>query len=95
MQSKREMRMAARQLTAKQQVVASLRYDRGATINDIAKWLNITRRAVLYRLRNARRRTAKWGSGNLVYPAIAPSGRRYSASQISTTIQPNLNLDQV
>jgi transposase-like protein len=88
------MEMSPRQLTAKQQVVASLRYDRGATIKDIAKWLNITRRAVLYRLRNARRRTARWGSGSLVYPAIAPSGRRYSASQISTAVRPNLNLDQ-
>jgi DNA-binding CsgD family transcriptional regulator len=94
---KREMEMSDRQLTAKQQAVATLRYDRKATIQEIAKWLNITHRAVYYRLRNIRRRTAGRAGGSLVYPAIAPSGRRYSASQISTIggPTPTLSLDQV
>jgi len=89
--------MRARQLTAKQQAVSSLRYDRGATIEQIASWLNITRRAVFYRLRNARLRAAlsqQTHAGS--YPAIARSGRLYSASQISTTAgRAYLNLDQV
>jgi len=50
-------------LTEKQQEVLWLRYGRRASIDQIATWLNITRRAVLARLRNARRRTAQAGHG--------------------------------
>jgi DNA-directed RNA polymerase specialized sigma24 family protein len=43
-------------LTARQQEVVLLRHECGASIEEIAAWLGISRRAVLYRLRNARRR---------------------------------------
>jgi hypothetical protein len=36
-----------------------MRFGRRASIDQIATWLNISRRAVLARLRNARRRTAR------------------------------------
>jgi DNA-binding CsgD family transcriptional regulator len=73
-------------LTEKQQEVLWLRYGRKASIKQIAGWLNITRRAVLSRLRNARRRTRAAG---LAFPEgeLTPAqlkARRYSASQIST-----------
>jgi hypothetical protein len=89
--------MDARELTAKQRAVATLRYDRKATIEEIAGWLHITERAVYYRLKNIRHRTAQWAGGSLVYPSIAASGRRYSASQISTAggPTPTLSLDEV
>jgi predicted DNA-binding protein YlxM (UPF0122 family) len=48
-------------LTEKQQEVLWLRYDRRASINQIARWLKISRRAVLSRLRNARMRTRQTG----------------------------------
>lgn len=88
--------MDATELTAKQRVVAMLRYDRRATIEEIAKWLGISDRAVYYRLKNLRRRTARSTGAELVFPSISPSGRRYSASQISTMGGPaSLSLDQV
>jgi DNA-binding NarL/FixJ family response regulator len=43
-------------LTYRQQEVMLLRHECGASIEEIAVWLGITRRAVLYRLQNARRR---------------------------------------
>ena len=48
-------------LTEKQQEVLWLRYGRRASINQVAAWLKISRRAVFVRLRNARRRAAKAG----------------------------------
>jgi predicted DNA-binding protein YlxM (UPF0122 family) len=48
-------------LTEKQQEALWLRYGRQASINQIAAWLHISRRAVLSRLRNARRRATKAG----------------------------------
>jgi hypothetical protein len=84
-------------LTSKQQAVSSLRYDRGATIEQIASWLKITRRAVFYRLRNARLRAAlsQQNQGSS-YPAVARTGRLYSASQITTAARSEyLNLDEV
>jgi DNA-directed RNA polymerase specialized sigma24 family protein len=43
-------------LTSRQKEVLMLRFERGASIEQIAAWLGISRRAVLHRLRNARRR---------------------------------------
>jgi DNA-binding CsgD family transcriptional regulator len=73
----------ARKLTARQREVMRMRFDRGASIEQIADWLGITRRAVLYRLRNARNRRGE----------ITPSRRRsnvprgkvrlYAASQMT------------
>lgn len=89
--------MRTRPLTAKQQAVSSLRYDRGATIEQIALWLNITRRAVFYRLRNARLRGASLDPSRTGgCAALTRFGRLYSASQISTAArQPTLNLDEL
>ena len=72
-------------LTEKQQEVLWLRYGREASIDQIARWLKISRRAVLSRLRNARRRTCKAG---LVFPEgeLSPpqqKARRYTISQIT------------
>ena len=72
--------------TEKQQEVLWLRYGRKASVDQIAKWLGITRRAVLMRLRNARRRAENAG---ILFAGPAPKltarqiGRRYSISQIS------------
>lgn len=52
-------------LTEKQQEVLWLRYGRKASIDQIAAWLKISRRAVLSRLRNARKRTREAG---LLFP---------------------------
>lgn len=73
-------------LTEKQQEVLWLRYDRRASINQIARWLKISRRAVLSRLRNARMRTRQTG---LAFPeskelrAGPKKSRLFSASQIA------------
>ena len=75
-------------LTEKQQEVLWLRYGRRASIDQIATWLNISRRAVLARLRNARRRTAQAGQG-FPEPGELPAAeqrlRPASASQVSST----------
>jgi Sigma-70, region 4 len=73
-------------LTEKQQEVVWLRYDHQASIDQIAAWLHISRRAVLARLRNARRRTA--GSGLELprvraMPARNQRLRTYPASQLA------------
>jgi DNA-binding CsgD family transcriptional regulator len=73
-------------LTKKQQQAAWLRYGRRASINQIALWLKISRRAVLARLRNARRRTEDAGAALPIKRAPASGrliSRMYSASQIS------------
>ena len=73
-------------MTEKQQEVLWLRYGRRAAINQIAAWLKISRRAVLYRLRNARRRAARAGSAfpaEAVRPTAGQRLRTYPASQIS------------
>ncbi len=73
-------------LTEKQQEVLWLRYNHKASINQIATWLKISRRAVLARLRNARRRTGGTGPAlppQSVMPAIEQRFRTYAASQIS------------
>lgn len=73
-------------LTEKQQEALWLRYERRASIDQIAVWLKISRRAVLTRLRNARRRTKEAG---LAFPqmkepvASRKKSRLYSASQIA------------
>ena len=63
---KNEESMDSLALTEKQQEVVWLRYGRRATINQIAQWLKISRRAVLARLSNARRRTEDKG---VVFPS--------------------------
>jgi predicted DNA-binding protein YlxM (UPF0122 family) len=73
-------------LTEKQQEVLWLRYGRRASINQIAAWLKISRRAVLSRLRNARLRTSAVGAAfpeRLAMPAADGKPRMYAASQIS------------
>ena len=55
------MKVWHRNLTARQSEVLWLRDHRGAALDQIAAWLNISRRAVLYRLRNARIRAAPPG----------------------------------
>ena len=71
-------------LTEKQQEVLWLRYGRKASIKQIAGWLNISRRAVLSRLRNARRRAREAGHAFLDQElSPPPSPRKFSVSQIS------------
>jgi predicted DNA-binding protein YlxM (UPF0122 family) len=74
-------------LTEKQQEVLWLRYGRRASIDQIAQWLKISRRAVLSRLRNARLRTERAGlafpdSKNLLDPQRR--SRLFAASQIGS-----------
>jgi DNA-binding CsgD family transcriptional regulator len=72
-------------LTEKQQEVLWMRYDQKATIEQIAAWLKISRRAVLTRLRNARRRAASNGQP-LPPPRMRlkgmPKTRVYPVSQL-------------
>ncbi len=73
-------------LTEKQQEALWLRYGRQASINQIAAWLHISRRAVLSRLRNARRRATKAGMTfpeRFASPNRIPRSRMYPASQLS------------
>jgi predicted DNA-binding protein YlxM (UPF0122 family) len=73
-------------LTEKQQEVLWLRYGRRASIDQIARWLKISRRAVLSRLRNAKRRTQKAGMAfpeKVEIPTGANRSRLFSASQIA------------
>jgi hypothetical protein len=73
-------------LTEKQQEVLWLRYGRRASIDQIATWLNISRRAVLARLRNARKRTAQ--AGGFPEPGVLPAAeqrlRPVSGSQVTS-----------
>jgi hypothetical protein len=85
-------------LTEKQQEVLWLRYGRRASINQIAAWLNISRRAVLARLRNARRRAAQEGSAFptvSIRPVAEQKVRSYPASQITVEGGVRLNLDDL
>jgi DNA-binding NarL/FixJ family response regulator len=76
-------------LTARQQEVVTLRYECGASIREIAVWLRITRRAVLYRLGNARRRL-----NGRARPARG-KGKTVAASQLLPRAYPGgLNLDE-
>jgi hypothetical protein len=64
-----------------------LRYGRRASIDQIATWLNISRRAVLTRLRNARRRTAQAGQDFPEPEALLAAEERLrpvSGSQVSS-----------
>jgi DNA-binding CsgD family transcriptional regulator len=74
-------------LTEKQQEVLWLRYGRRASIAQIATWLNISRRAVLARLRNARKRTAQNEQG-FAEPGISLAAqqrlRPVSGSQVTS-----------
>jgi hypothetical protein len=85
-------------LTEKQQEVVWLRYGRRASIEQIARWLSITRRAVLARLGNARRRTQRAG---LAFPASADvlkaprKSRLYTASQLPGGSSAGLAVDQL
>jgi biotin operon repressor len=74
-------------LTEKQQEVLWLRYGRRASIDQIATWLNISRRAVLARLRNARRRTSQDGHGLAEPGALLAAEHRLrpvSGSQVTS-----------
>jgi hypothetical protein len=86
-------------LTEKQQEVLWMRYGRRASLNQIAKWLNISRRAVLTRLRNARRRTERAGLAFPQWPEPhqpKPKPRFYSASQLAAAeIAGGLQMDEV
>jgi predicted DNA-binding protein YlxM (UPF0122 family) len=85
-------------LTEKQQQVVWLRYGRRASIRQIAEWLQISRRSVLTRLRNARQRAKEHGTGfgtNQTLPALEQKMRVYSASQISNLGRKPLQLDDL
>ena len=85
-------------LTEKQQEVLWLRYGHRASINQIAAWLKISRRAVLTRLRNARRRAADAGSPfpeKSALPTVEQKLRTYPASQISIQGGGGLRLDEL
>jgi predicted DNA-binding protein YlxM (UPF0122 family) len=82
-------------LTEKQQQVLWLRYGRRASINQIADWLHISRRAVLSRLRNARRRTGRNSGIAEILPILDQKIRVYSASQITTEGGGPLRLDEI
>ncbi|MGA3066074.1 MAG: sigma factor-like helix-turn-helix DNA-binding protein [Tepidisphaeraceae bacterium] len=81
--SRRRSKPAAEppRLTVRQQEVLAMRYDLGATIEQIAVWLTISPRAVSYRLRTAHRRLRgrTWAD----YAKAEKKGRTYSVSQIS------------
>jgi DNA-binding transcriptional regulator LsrR (DeoR family) len=82
-------------LTEKQQEVLWLRYGRRASIDQIAGWLHITRRAVLARLRNARQRAgSSVFSASDVRPVMEDRLRTYPASQISTVSGGPMCLDE-
>ncbi len=76
-------------LTDRQIEVLRLRHEHGATLDQIASWLRISRRAVLYRLQCARKRTR--GEEGLKPPGeLKPVAakqrfrtRRYLASQLT------------
>jgi hypothetical protein len=71
-------------LTEKQQEVLWLRFGRKASIDQIARWLGITRRAVLSRLRNAKRRAR--GQAAIDFSELKPPTpklRQFAISQIS------------
>ncbi len=85
-------------LTEKQQQVLWLRYGRRASIVQIAEWLHISRRAVLSRLRNARRRTEKSGSTSEAtdgLPGLEQKFRVYPVSQITMRSGAPMQLDDI
>ena len=67
--------MKSLNLTEKQQEVLWLRYGKNASVDQVARWLNITRRAVLNRLRNAERRASLAGI-QLPISAATPETRK-------------------
>jgi DNA-binding CsgD family transcriptional regulator len=82
-------------LTEKQQQVLWLRYGRRASINQIAEWLHISRRAVLARMRNARRRAGRNSKVTEILPILDQKIRVYPASQITTEGGGPLRLDEI
>lgn len=88
--------MSSGMLTEKQEEVLRLRYGQRASIDEIATWLKISRRAVLSRLSNARRRGKEAG---IVFPelkahsATGQKVRLYSASQ--TGLNAGSGLDEI
>jgi predicted DNA-binding protein YlxM (UPF0122 family) len=78
--------MKRQTMTEKQQEVLRLRYQHHNSIDQIAQWLGISRRAVLYRLRNAQKLSA---SEEMVRPSVPKNARksqkhpRYATSQIT------------
>jgi hypothetical protein len=66
-------------LTRHQREVIWMRCERGATIEEMAAWLNISPRAVLYRLQNARRKLIAAAGG---YPP-PPLGKEMASRQFS------------
>jgi DNA-binding CsgD family transcriptional regulator len=78
-------------LTRRQREVIRMHCQRGASIDEMAGWLKISRRAVLYRLQNARKKIKATGGEYLAPPAVANGmsaqpiprkNRTFSASQI-------------
>ena len=74
-------------LTNRQLQVLEMRYERDATLEQMARWLGISRRAVLYRLQNARKRAAVTPdflktSLDWKQKAAPSRSRTYSSSQV-------------
>jgi DNA-binding CsgD family transcriptional regulator len=78
--TKPALREGRQALTARQREVYRLRHDYGASVDQIARWLKISPRAVFYRLQCANRRL---GDGEFRFEEQAEAGRTYSASQIA------------
>jgi hypothetical protein len=78
-------------LTARQAHAVWLRYERGASVLQMAQWLKISRRAVLYRLHNAKARIGRAGTSLAAVRMELPQSdpptprrrRMFAASQIS------------
>lgn len=86
--------VSSRPLTPRQQEVYRLRHEQGATIDQIAQWLKISRRAVFYRLQSAHRRAGR--ATQVCSDDQDDRGRVYSASQISVAARgDSLNLDEL
>jgi hypothetical protein len=84
---------ASQKLTPRQREVYRLRHESGATIEQIAGWLKISPRAVLYRLQCAERRMGETIS---LIEEMNEAGRVYSASQISVAARgDSLNIDDL
>jgi orotate phosphoribosyltransferase-like protein len=82
-------------MTIKQKDAAAIRLETGASVDQIATWLNISRRAVLYRLRRSRQKTAKPPAPESTMIDMHRS-RTYSASQIAgSAMARTLELDEL
>jgi predicted DNA-binding protein YlxM (UPF0122 family) len=89
--------MSQPSLTTRQQQVVWLRYVNNASIDQIASWLRITRRAVFLRLRNARDRgVTPETAAHMTLLGHKPRRRLYTASQLQGVAgAETLNLDNV